>query len=73
MATDYPLEEIADTLEPLVAAGCTFIQKWTCRQCGVRKAMVESNKLFTKGHCDECDVVTDLVEQGCNYMLITSI
>ena len=69
---DYPIEECAATLEPLVAKGCTFYQKWTCEKCGERVTGNNPNALYTEGHHEECGHTTDLKRTGCNYMLIGS-
>jgi hypothetical protein len=66
---DYPLEECAKALEERVAEGYTFYQKWTCQGCGARITGNTANKLFTSGHCEHCNHVTNITVTGCNYLL----
>ncbi len=69
---DYPIEECAAALEPLVAKGCKFYQKLTCEKCGDRVTGKNPNALHTEGYHEECGHTTDIRKSGCNYMLIGS-
>lgn len=71
MANDYPLQECADAAEQILAKNPTakIYQKFTCQHCGARQTMGEANKFFTTGKCEECDKVTDIAANGCNYMI----
>jgi len=67
---DYPFEEIAEACCDLIKnKKATFYQKFTCANCGSRQTIDEPNKLFTMGICEECKHMTDIVEQGCNYLV----
>jgi len=68
--TDHPFYEVAKTADEMIGLGHTIHQKFTCAGCGVRQTMAEADKFFTHGTCEECGHVTDIVAQGCNYLLI---
>jgi transcription elongation factor Elf1 len=67
---DKPIQEILEEVDPLVQAGATIHQKFTCDHCGARQTMTEPNKLYTSGLCEECGGTTNIEEKGCGYILI---
>src|SRR5262245_9094404 len=67
---DYPIQECADAVEPLIAKGATIYQKWTCDNCGRRIVGNDPNTFTRKGHCEHCGHITDIDKKGCNYLLI---
>lgn len=67
---DHPFYEVAATAQANMEAGGTIYQKWTCRGCGQRLTMEVPNKFYKVGSCEECGAETDLVETGCNYLLV---
>jgi len=70
---DYPFDEIVSSVAKLLEDPRNAIhQKFTCSNCGARQTMATPNKLFTKGTCEQCDAITDIQAQGCNYMLLIS-
>jgi hypothetical protein len=69
---DHPFYDVARTALKVMQGGATIHQKWSCEKCGVRQHMPDPNKFFTHGKCEKCNHVTDLVKQGCNYMVIAS-
>jgi hypothetical protein len=70
---DYPFAEIVKACAEKIAAGHSIHQKFTCSSCGSRQTMAEPNRLFTSGYCEECGAITDIKQQGCNYMLIAHV
>ena len=66
---DYPIEECVRGAERLLSQhpGGAFFQKWTCGGCGRRVTGNTPNAFFVRGHCEDCDHVTDLEKAGCNY------
>ncbi len=68
---DYGLNECARALKKLQAErpNATFFQKWTCGGCGKRIVGNTPNKLFERGHCEECGHITDIRKTGCNYAI----
>ena len=72
---DYPILECANALEQLKERHphMTFFQKWTCAKCGERVTGETPNQLFTSGrHDGDCGHVTDILQTGCNYLIIHS-
>jgi hypothetical protein len=70
--SDGPFYEIADEMQAQIELGATCYQKFTCLACQSRQTMDVPNVLYTTGRCQECDTITDLVVQGCGFMLIAS-
>jgi hypothetical protein len=68
--SDHPLHECARTAAPLIESGATVHQKFTCENCGSRQTVAEANQFFTSGKCEECNHITNIVETGCNYIVI---
>jgi hypothetical protein len=66
---DCPFYETAEDAEKWVKKGCTVFQKFSCEKCGSRQTMENPNAFHTKGRCEECGHVSDLIENGCNYIL----
>ncbi len=69
---DYPFDDVCKTAEELIGQGREVYQKWTCSNCGSRQTMPDANTMYTKGICEECDSLTDIKKQGCNYMVLYS-
>lgn len=71
---DFPFDEIVATVTELKAkGGFLAFQKFTCVGCGNRLTMEEPFKFYTEGTCDNCDAVTNIKQQGCNYLLIMEV
>jgi len=71
--SDYPLQECAAAAEKILAKNkaVKIYQKWTCAKCGARVTANQPNVFTTMGHHEDCDGITDIAEQGCNYMVIS--
>lgn len=68
---DFPFDEVVKKVQELKArGGFVAFQKFTCAGCGNRLTIDEPFKFYTEGTCDNCPAVTDIVQQGCNYMLV---
>lgn len=67
---DIPLFQAAKQAEELYKTGAIVHQKFTCAKCGARQTMDEANVFFTKGECEECKHITDLIDRGCGYAVI---
>lgn len=65
---DFPLIEVEETANRIIADGGFVFQKWTCGGCGQRITANDRNVFTLKGHCEECDFTTDLLVTGCNYV-----
>lgn len=68
----YPFDEVASALLRRRIEGFTFFQQFNCAACGAKQTMETRNKLFTEGKCEECQHITDIVRDGCNYVLISA-
>lgn len=68
---NYTLREcdqrLAQYVDAINSGRLTFWQKFTCDKCFARIQMDEPNKLFSLGHCQDCNHFTDLQKMGCNY------
>lgn len=66
--------EVAQEAERHIAQGNIVFQKWTCSFCGERISMSIPNRFFKKGKHEDCKIDansdTDLIQQGCNYLLV---
>lgn len=56
--------------EALIEDGATVFQRFTCVACQTRQTMPDPNRFYTSGLCDECKFVTDIVQNGCGFMLV---
>ncbi len=70
--SDHPFYETANAAERLIDEHTVVFQKWTCQHCGARETMADPDLFHTTGRCEECGLVTDIVANGCNYMVIKS-
>jgi hypothetical protein len=68
---NFPFEQIRKSMDEKRAEGWTVFQKFTCAGCGQRLTMGTPNEIFDTGTCDQCDVITDIRKDGCNYMATT--
>lgn len=70
---DHPFLEVTSNVEVLVKDPTKLaFQKWTCQHCGARETMTEANRFYTSGQCGECGLTTDIVANGCNFILVMS-
>lgn len=55
-----------------MSGSMVVLQKFTCAKCGTRQTMIDANRFYTHGMCEECEHVTDISVSGCNYMIHAS-
>lgn len=67
---NFPFWEAKKKADDMVNAGHIIHQKFTCIACGSRQTMEAANSFFLRGTCELCGCITDIEEQGCNYMMI---
>lgn len=67
---DHPLDECIKDAAKLIGQGAKVYQKFTCSGCGTRLTIDKPNVFYATGTCDNCDAITDIVKQGCNYMVL---
>lgn len=72
---DYPFDEIVAHVEELrrTRPGIRCYQKYTCAGCGARLGIGEPFKFYTQGACDKCDAVTNIRQQGCNFLIVMEV
>jgi hypothetical protein len=65
----YPFDEVAAAADERIQAGATVYQQFNCAGCGAKQTIDTPNTFHTLGTCEECGHTSDLVRDGCNYML----
>jgi hypothetical protein len=50
-----------------------IFQQWNCAHCGTKQTMEVPNKFYTHGICEVCDHLTNIEQDGCNFMLAMNI
>lgn len=54
-----------------ILKGHIIYQKFWCANCGEVQHIDRANAFYTQGKCEECDHISDLINDGCNYVLVT--
>lgn len=67
---DFPFFEVVAEADRRIAMGATIYQKFTCAGCGARLTIETPNVFHRTGSCDGCNVITNIEQRGCNYMLV---
>lgn len=70
---DYPLDDLAITMQDAIYKGGRAYLKFTCIACGSRQTIDEANKLYTTGRCEECHAITDIQKRGGNLLIILPV
>jgi len=66
---DHPFKVIVEVVRIHALRGRLCYQKFSCSKCGQRLTMETPNVLYKTASCDQCQTVTDIEKQGCNFML----
>lgn len=69
----HPFNDVVKNAESKMREGWTVYQQFNCAGCGAKQTMPDANKFFTAGRCEECQHVTDIVANGCNFMATFSM
>ena len=69
----HPFKEVCAEVDRLVQDGFSVYQQFNCQHCGAKQTMDVANVFHKKGICEECDSLTDIEKDGCNYLLIASL
>lgn len=64
----HPFDQVVGNAEEKIKQGWTVFQQFLCAHCGTKQTMSEANKFFTEGVCEECNKLTDIQSDGCNFM-----
>lgn len=68
----YPdFNDVVEQATKIIMAGHIVHQKFTCAMCGLNQTMGEINRFFQRGKCEGCKYETDLVKNGCGFLLVT--
>ncbi len=71
-AKNLPFYEVAERAQRCIQQGHLIFQKFTCAQCGERQTMPDPNAFYELGRCEECGHITDIVKEGCGFMMVTA-
>ncbi len=69
MSSDMDFNDAVEAGVRWIVRGHIINQKFTCKSCGSRQTMAQTNRFFQTGKCEECKYETDLVKQGCGYLV----
>lgn len=65
----YPFYSCVKKAEKLMAEGAEVYQQFNCAHCGIKQTMDVPDVFYKTGRCEECDQITNIEQDGCNYML----
>jgi len=68
----YPLNICMARAMKLAKAGCLCYQQFLCSACGIKQTMERPNIWHFSGRCEECNHVTNIEKDGCNYMVAST-
>jgi hypothetical protein len=71
----YPFRETVDKAHELIRRSTGNVeihQQWVCAGCGSKQTMEHPNTFFTQGICEECNRLTDIEQDGCNYAIVVT-
>lgn len=69
----YPFPKVCAQALAAVRSGGTIHQQFLCSHCGAKQTMSEPNKMFATGTCEECNHITNIQHDGCNYLAIYEV
>jgi hypothetical protein len=69
----YPFYEVAEEAQNAIKSGATIHQQFNCAHCGTKQTIETPNTFHKSGICEECDAVTDIEKDGCNFMFTVGI
>lgn len=70
---NYPIYQCMITAQEYVSAGHEIYQKFQCEKCKAENYMEEPNNFYEAGKCEDCGHITNLIENGCNYLLVMKL
>lgn len=70
----YPWDEcVAQIAARRRDGNVTVFQQWNCEHCNAKQTMDEPNTLYETGQCEECNKITNIKQNGMNYMITIGI
>ena len=69
----HPWNEVVPQAREHMDRGFKVFQQFNCWYCGAKQTMENPNIFYERGKCEECGHETDIVRDGCNYMVTIGI
>lgn len=69
----HPWDVCVEAAKKYMEQGFTIHQQFNCSHCGIKQTIGDPNVFHMLGTCEECGKVTNIREDGCNYLLIASM
>lgn len=67
---NHPFYETVDAANKEIAKGHTVWQKFTCANCSSRQTMGTPDTFYKTGTCEECNHITNIEKDGCNFIML---
>ena len=70
----HPWDECVDALmDKIHTPGTHFLQQFNCAGCGAKQTIDDLDVLYETGKCEECGHITNIKQDGMNYMLMFGV
>jgi hypothetical protein len=66
----HPFYDIVKQATEVMRNGGTVFQQFNCANCGAKQTMDDPNVFHKTGRCEECEAITDIEKDGCNFMVM---
>lgn len=66
----HPWDKVLEQAKVYMAEGFNVFQQFNCANCGTKQTMDTPNTFHMLGRCEECGSITNIRQDGCNYMLM---
>jgi hypothetical protein len=64
-----PYKECTEAAQEFAKKGVLIRQRWVCAGCGAEVLANRFNYWTENGHHEDCGHITNLVEQGCGFIV----
>ncbi|HEX3341861.1 MAG TPA: hypothetical protein VHT68_22110 [Pseudolabrys sp.] len=70
----YPFRDCVEMADKLLknSKNVETYQQFQCVGCGSKQTMEYPFTFYTIGHCEECDRLTDIQRDGCNFAVVAT-
>jgi len=69
----YPFYEVADEAMNAIKQAATIHQQFNCAKCGIKQTIETPNTFHKSGICEQCASITNIEQDGCNFMCILGV
>ena len=70
----HPWDDCVKALQDRIKdPGTHFLQQFNCAGCGAKQTMDDLDVLYETGTCQECGHLTNIKQNGMNYMLMFGV